>query len=224
MSLFTDIDGSPFLDNAKKFYKAEFLLILEKFCIFYNLIIEQNQQLTNDEDQIRDFIYLNYLRDQQIRDKYGFDYHCECEPKEFGINDGYLDFKICNANIFKNQFEYYIIECKRLDDKNLRGVNGLNAKYISNGILRFVTKKYSLYHRFNAMFGFVVSPLNIEENVNNLNHLLNNNYLQAKTTNAISPIKDIPNYSYQYISEHNDIEENSFDLYHLMFDFSKNMV
>jgi hypothetical protein len=48
--------------------------------------------------------------------------------------------------------EYFGIECKRVNDKD----NDLAKKYVSKGLMRFVTGKYSPGHDWMAMIGFVV--------------------------------------------------------------------
>ena len=115
MNSLEDIDASQF-EDASLFYEMEFVFILNKIYLFCEDIIKKGKYLENNEDKVRDFIYLNYLSNPAIKTKYDLYYHFECEPKEFGSTEGYLDIKICNENIFHNPNEYYIIECKRLDN------------------------------------------------------------------------------------------------------------
>ncbi|PCH99540.1 MAG: hypothetical protein COB76_05465 [Alphaproteobacteria bacterium] len=49
----------------------------------------------------------------------------------------------------------------------------MNAKYIKNGIQRFLTEHYCSYNNFyvNAMIGFITEKINIVENINSINVL-----------------------------------------------------
>lgn len=49
--------------------------------------------------------------------------------------------------------EYFGIECKRVSG---RKSDGLARKYVQNGVLRFVSGKYSPGHQWAAMVGFVI--------------------------------------------------------------------
>src|SRR6266852_5973287 len=63
--------------------------------------------------------------------------------------DGRIDIKITYSFV---ETEYFGIECKRVNDKS----NDLAKKYVSKGLMRFVTGKYSPGHDWMAMIGFVV--------------------------------------------------------------------
>lgn len=56
--------------------------------------------------------------------------------------------------------------------------------------MRFVEKKYSCYHRINAMIGFVVALLDINENVENINYMLTNIFPEANTVQHLKPTSD----------------------------------
>jgi len=223
MMAFENTDASNFLDNARFYYDRELLNILDKIVICYGLILANGELVSNNEDSIRDYIHCNYLNNIEVRTRLNFSYHFECEPKEFGTNDGYLDIKVFNENIFANPSEYYIIECKRLDAINPKGKTGLNAKYISDGILRFINKKYSSFHRVNGMIGFIVEDMDLDDNIANINHVIENHYPDANTIKYLTSNNSIVNCSYLYDSEHSDIENNKLKLYHLMLNFSANM-
>lgn len=63
--------------------------------------------------------------------------------------DGRIDIKIVYSFV---ETEYFGIECKRVNDKG----NDLAKKYVSKGLMRFVTGKYSPGHDWMAIIGFVV--------------------------------------------------------------------
>jgi hypothetical protein len=63
--------------------------------------------------------------------------------------DGRIDIKIIYSFV---ESQYFGIECKRVNDKG----NDLAKKYVSKGLMRFVTGKYSPGHEWMGMIGFVV--------------------------------------------------------------------
>jgi len=125
----------------------------------------------------------------------------------------------------------YIVECKRLNTTNPKGATGLNAEYVKNGICRFSTGYYSSYFGCSAMFGFLVEPVNTQKDiVNNINSMLNTNFIDAQgqsvNANAIQRMQYenfADGYSYSYVSKHTYCSGDELVLYHLMFDFSKNI-
>ncbi len=197
--------------------------------VVYNTIIRENIKLPNDENLIRDE-FLNYLKCSIFKKKFAlanliFD-------KETSENTGRADIRVLpTKDEYVNDEAYYLIECKRLDNKNVLGKTGLNAEYIKNGICRYVYGYYSTFYNVNATFGFVVEQMNITTNLNNINSLLPNTYINQQkclvNANATQNItyNDFANgYPYSYLSKHNHNSGKEITLYHLMFDFSKNIV
>jgi len=170
----------------------------------------------------RNCLVIKYLKNNSIRkitDLSGFLF--ERESPEDNTN-GRVDIKICTPKTFRKTEAYYIIECKRLDNENTKGDSGLNAEYIKEGIYRFITKKYSSYHRINAMIGFIVENMEIQKNKDDINFLLNKlSDYDCKTTKYLSNENFIPNFEFHYSSEHKDIKNENIMLYHTMLDFSK---
>ncbi|MCK5201682.1 MAG: hypothetical protein KAR21_25185, partial [Spirochaetales bacterium] len=136
---------------------------------------------------------------------------------------GYLDYKISTENTFIETEAYYIIECKRLNNKTLTGTSGLNGEYIKNGILRFVIRKYTSFYGLNGMIGFIVESMDIDGNIQNINMLLENDFKHSNTKDKLEPAIFIDNFKFSYSSLHEDIEGNKIKLFHLMFDFSRNI-
>lgn len=222
------LDASSFnYSRTRKYSNFEF--ILTKCVIVYNLILNSGINLTNDENLIRDE-FLKYLKD--------FDFKVKNElrhlifDKEVPETTGRVDIRILpTKDEYVNDRAYYIIECKRLNATNLKGTTGLNAEYVKNGICRFSTGYYSSYFGCSAMFGFLVEPVNIQEGiVNNINSMLNTNLINAQdqsvNANATQQMQyeNFANgYSYSYVSKHTHSSGNELVLYHLIFDFSKNI-
>lgn len=219
--IFTELNASGYEYNGV-FYNAEFEDILSKIIICYNLMIADNVSLTNDENTIRDVLLINYLKDNSIRKKIKLtDYLFDREvPEDRSI--GRTDLKIQTLNTFQDTSAYYIIECKRLNNINLTGTTGLNAKYIKDGMYRFASTTYSTHYKTNGMIGFVIDPMDINTNVVSINNLLANNFLEANTTQNLQYREILTDFDFSYCSCHN-VSEDSVVLYHLMFNFSQNI-
>lgn len=216
-------DASSF-EQTPFIYEKEFENILIGIIACYQMMIKDNVIVPNDENKIRNIIFNNYLHKTEIRDRIGFTDNYIFDRESPEDNDmGRVDIKISTPNRFKEERAYYIIECKRLDNQNLTGVSGLNAKYIIEGINRFVERKYSAYYRINGMIGFVVEQMDICANITNINNLLKNHFVGVNTETILTLLDFIKDFKYQYYSIHKDIEDNKIKLYHLMFDFSENM-
>jgi hypothetical protein len=205
-------------------YINEFQSVLNGIFVCYTMMLNDNIEVPNDENEIRNTLLIKYLKNDEKREitglsgKFIFDREV---PEDNSA--GRTDIKIQTINTLKKTDAYYIIECKRLDNKNTTGISGLNAEYIKNGIYRFVTKHYSTYHRVNAMLGFVVEKMDINKNIDNINSLLQKHFTNCKTTRFIEKESFISNFEFHYSSEHNDCDGDVFTLYHLMFDFSDNI-
>jgi len=219
--IFTELNASGYEYNGI-FYNAEFEDILSKIITCYNLMLADNVLFTNDENVIRDVLLINYLKDNAIRKKIKLtDYLFDREvPEDRSL--GRTDIKIQTLNTFQDASAYYIIECKRLDATNTTGTTGLNAKYIENGIYRFVSSYYSTHNRTNGMIGFVVESIDINKNVSSINNLLTTSFLDANTTHNLQYREIVADFDFSYCSYH-DVDGNNLVLYHLMFDLSKNV-
>ena len=188
-------------------------------------MIDNGDIVPNKEVEIRDVLYNKYLNNNEVRGQVGLNYNIDCEPAEYrnGKCSGYIDLKIFSGNSLTDTSAYYIIECKRLDNQNLNGTTGLNAEYIKNGIMRFVSGQYSTNKYLNGMIGFVVEQMDIPANITNINKLLRENFSDANTETVLTFHNFIKDLKYQYYSIHKDIKDRKIKLYHLMFDFSANI-
>src|SRR5690349_10381103 len=139
---FTELDASRYEYNGK-FYNAEFEFVLTRIILCYYLMLKDNVKLPNDENKIRDALLLNYLKNNKIRQDIDLtDYLFDREVPE-DRTKGRTDLKIQSINTFLDTDAYFIIECKRLDDINITGINGLNGKYVGGGMFRFASSTYS---------------------------------------------------------------------------------
>ncbi|HNY45036.1 MAG TPA: hypothetical protein PKH15_10150 [Bacteroidales bacterium] len=227
--IFEGISATNF-EHSGSFYENEFEDILRGIFVCYQCIILSGAKLPNDENHIRDEILLKYLKNDSFKEQHFnlASYHFDKETIE---NSGRADIRILPVNPYVGDKAYYIIECKRLNNQNLSGTTGLNSEYVKNGICRFViTNYYSTYFGVNGMIGFVVDNLDIANNIANINSFLDKDLINDKkeTVNAMA-VQEIKqkelceNFQYSYTSKHKTSSEKEIILYHLMFDFSKNI-
>ena len=219
--MFDELNASGFTHNSS-FYNAEFEEVLSKIILCYNIMVKDNVSLINDENKIRDVLLIKYLKDNSIRKKieltnYLFDREV---PEDISI--GRTDIKVQTLNTFKDTSAYYILECKRINASNVSGTTGLNAKYIKNGICRFISETYSTYNKTNGMLGFIVQGIDIHKNIECINLLLNDSFKESSTVHLLKKKEIIPEFDFSYYSLHKS-NENEISIYHLMFDFSKNI-
>ena len=222
------LDASSFnYSQTRKDLYLEF--VLTKCIIVYNTILNSGISLVNDENLIRDE-FLKYLKDYDFKVKNELTHLIF--DKEIQEITRRVDIRILpTKDEYVNDSAYYIIECKRLNAANLKGLRGLNAEYVKNGICRFSTGYYSSYFGCNAMFGFLVEPVNTQKDiVNNINSMLNIDFINAQgqsvNANATQQMQHenfAGGYSYSYMSKHTHSSGNELTLYHLMFDFSNNI-
>jgi len=209
--------------NNSSFYLVEFIKLLKKIVLCYNMMIATEIQMPDDENVIRDYLLFNYLKNDDIRREIELtNYIFDREVPEDN-NEGRTDIKIQTIQSFIETKAYYIIECKRLNNRNLRGSSGLNSEYIRNGIFRFVGEKYSSYCGVNGMMGFIVEDIDIEGNTDNLNYVNEQYFPETNTEQGLQKVDCVEGYEYIYKSRHKTLSGNNLILYHLMLDFSDNI-
>jgi hypothetical protein len=215
------LDAPPFEYNVS-YFNIEFENILGKIIICYDLMIANGVVLPNDENKIRNELTFNYLNKNEVRKQIDIGKYLFEPESPTKDNSGRTDIKIISEKTFEDTDAYYVIECKRLDNDNQTGKTGLNGKYISNGIVRFTNeKKYQFYNNTAGMIGFVVSEMDIHQNVTCINHLLQNTLTKTKTREGLIRKQIISNFDYSYFSIHK-VGKSTKTIYHLMFDFSGN--
>lgn len=224
--MFENINATNF-GYSSSFYINEFEDILRGIIVCSNCINSSGIALPNNENEIRNVMLKDYLKVESFK-KAHFNlasYHFDYETIE---NTGRADIRILPVKQYINDEAYYIIECKRLNNQNLTGMTGLNAEYVKNGICRFVTGYYTSFFRINGMIGFVVDNLDIDKNITHINSFLNKDLTNDRRENVnampiqeIMPIEINEDFKYSYTSTHQTVSQNEITLYHLMFNFSK---
>jgi len=148
--------------TASENYHFQFKELLLSIYDSYLLIIRDGVVVAKNENKIRDILVDEYLS-SNIKN-YVF-------KKEEQNNLGRVDIYIIDT--FTDEKPHFIIECKLLDNKNRDGKDGLNGKYVQNGIHRFLTEHYYLENSFktNSMIAFIVVDIGIEDNIESINKL-----------------------------------------------------
>jgi len=205
----SSIKANEFL-TSKMNYITRFKELLKEIYQNYELLIKDKIKVPKKENIIRDVLVDNYF--SKNISNYTFKKE---EPNNLGRVDIFVQETLTDDN------PNFIIECKVLDCENINGIEGLNAKYIKNGIQRFLTEHYFLENDFkiNAMIGFVVSKLDIVVNIDSINRLtkkLLNNLIVVKQ----SIVLESDNLYKSIYTTYNDKE---FTIYHQMMDFSLNI-
>jgi hypothetical protein len=89
--------------------------------------------------------------------------------------------------------------------------------------MRFTNeKKYPFCENTAGMIGFVVSKIDIHENINCIKQLLQNTFTQINTEKELTEKQIAPDFEYSYYSNHK-VGKFTKIIYHLMFDFSDNI-
>lgn len=204
------LDANSYL-LAKPHYEIQFKDILTDIFVCYGKMITDNIKIPRNENKIRDVLVDNYLR--IWLSEYTF-------KKEEKNHLGRVDIFIVD-NLIDTK-PNFILECKLLDNKNIDGKDGLNGKYIQNGILRFLTEHYYLDNGYNtnAMIGFIIQDLTISSNIQSINCLsekMFKNIVEIKQPITLEQ-RSIYESAYQTGKPQKD-----FHVYHLMMDFSNNL-
>lgn len=186
-----------------EYQQKDLKFILNALYMCYSKIITSDIFVNNNENDIRDiFISDQYLDNHILKQElnlieFKFD-------KEIQTRDGRADIRVLNMiDEMKGKYKpYYYIECKRI-----KGDKTYNEYYTKNGIDRFINGKYPTYLNENAMIGFIVKKIDIEDNSTKIAGLYKHNFIN--------------NFPYSYVSKHITKENEKITLYHLMLDFSK---
>ena len=172
--------------------------------------------MPNHEVGIHNRLYKNYLENNKILrslalKEYFFDEEVLQIDENFNTK-GRIDLKVYHNKDREIRREaYYTIELKRIDGKS-----HLNKEYVKSGIERFTSEKYECFFNIFGMIGFVVSPIDINNNVMKINEILQNDC----TITTISPLQIEPFSSYAYKSKHKTLSGRTLETHHQFWDFS----
>lgn len=157
------MDASVFGYN-EAYYRSQLRGILHDICLTYEQIIQSGVKLPNNENIIRNefgkyFSCQNYKMTTSTARYYYYDYEVSLQN-----TSGRVDMRFLSPNCYAVQDYFFGIECKRLDGKM-----HLSKEYVVNGIRRYTTGKYPSNLGCNAMLGFIVCPVNLDDTVKYVN-------------------------------------------------------
>ena len=206
-----------------KLYEKKFSKILE-LCIYSHSQMLKNETQLNDKDEetLRSMLK-TYMQNNRGNFKLG-NYHIDSESAEIDECTyktlGYCDLKITipDNNEWSNETEkYFIIECKRLD-----GSVNKNKLYISQGIHRFITEKYSKNMNIGGMIAFVENNKGAIKDINEIVEDINKKLIEDfrhLADEKLFPYTVIENFVNSYQSKHDIRYKNrTIKLTHLFFD------
>lgn len=180
-----------------------------------------NITLNNLEEDIRDYLFVNYLNNDDVMEQVGLsEFRFFSEVPEHYKNSkpkGRTDLQVISLNMFKYRKKYFTIECKRID-----GSKRLNRYYIENGIKRFVLPNplYPSVFTINCMFGFVVKNIDIDANAQEISKLQADEYQEIKGKRIFAEAGISDKHKYTYESEYFIEDAPDILLYHVFYDFS----
>ena len=202
--------------KAADIYRHELKAVVELIIHCYP-IVKQDSTFQYDEDTIRN-IFVKSIRNN--KSKYDLGYLLfEVETGEVDPNNqiiGYIDIKVVNVGNrdLADEDEYLCFECKRLDGKSK-----LTNRYVTEGIYRYVSDKYSSKMPLAGMIGFIEGG-NPEAIIKKVNEVLKKSKNIA-TIMYLENDKTLLDSKCLYKSTHKRSSSN-IDIFHLMFDFSNN--
>lgn len=177
-------------------------------------------KIKNLEEDIRDYLFHNYLNNDDVMEKVGlseFRFFSEV-PENYQNNKpiGRTDLQVISIDMFKYRKKYFTIECKRID-----GSKRLNRYYIEKGIKRFTNPKplYPSHFGVNCMLAFVVKEIHIDKNVGEINNLQQKYYKDIRIKRTISPSTISVKHKHTFESEY-FLDETDILLLHISYDFS----
>lgn len=195
---------------SEAYYQAQLKGLLHDISVVYGLIQRSGVRLPNDENTIRNE-FGRYFSDQSYKvtsttaKDYYYDYEVSLQKTA-----GRVDMRFLSPNCLAVQDYFFGIECKRLDGKR-----HLSREYVLNGIRRFTTGKYPSCLGCNAMLGFIVCPIDLDETVGYVNdNLTNEEHLQQLGR----PTAETAGFESHHTSPHQLV------LYHLWMSFAELIV
>jgi hypothetical protein len=205
--------------NNIAFENGLFSLIIVHLCQCSHEMMETckatGNALYNHEDKITNRLVANHLNFNDLRLRFILQ-----SPETFIANGdnykGRCDIRVVSDDWFRNQNDYYLVECKRID-----GGDYLNRQFVSEGISRFVVSppKYPSYHKRNIMFGYVVQAIDIPDNTVKIDQLQGELLVGVLSAKFLLVRNESAEF-YYYSCEYQSNTINSIELAHLLYDFS----
>ena len=127
-----------------------------------------------------------------------------------------VDFTFHADRYPRDQRWYLGVEAKKLGSSDSR----LARLYVNQGVLRFVTGKYSLGHDHSVMLGYVVTGP-IDGAATRVKTAMDRNAVKTQQCSEFSPLRGSYNHPYVYSSGHLQLNaQEPFKVVHLFVDLS----
>lgn len=203
--------------KGHEYYKVTFYKIIKLLIYSYKRIIKDRKfKTTDNEDFLRNILVKDYL--VVYRQKFQLEYYYfHTEPAIIDSNyksSGFIDIKVGTTGRSINPDDYYIFECKRLDESIGRG-----RAYVDDGIYRFISGKYFSDSPFAGLIGFIQHGdlKRILENIENI--MKEDDFL--KENDLLENIEIEKSFKNIYYSNHDRCNTlGEIEIYHIMFDYS----
>jgi hypothetical protein len=162
--------------------------------------------------QHRDLVKLPVKIDREIPE----------DDLQTGEEKGRIDLLFTSAERIREDV-YFAFECKKLnkiDSKNK--TNSLAREYVKEGMMRFVTGKYSSSVNNGGMIGYVMDG-NTDTAIGAVNRNINHNriHLRISNSNSLLPSSLIPSNSEIKETQH-DLDGRNFMIHHLFLPITSN--
>ena len=170
----------------------------------------------NSENRITNRLFHDYLEKEHVHQLFHFQLQSpENYNPETDLYRGVGDIRVVPWNMLTVPKACFLIECKRID-----GSPPLNREYIKEGVQRFIEEspKYKSYFGRSIMLGYVVSSIDIPENVLEIDKRLAE-LVDGVSVGNLVLVRHNSDW-YVYSSESTSGGGVSIILDHLFFDFS----
>ena len=178
--------------------------------------VASGNMLHNNEDKITNRLVEEYLNKGRNIIRYIVQ-----APENYNSDEdeyrGRVDIKVCALDrFFIDAHDYYIIECKRIN-----GGNDLNKKYVTDGVSRFTSNppKYHSFRHRNMMLGYVVSSIDIPENLKVIDRL-QRTLLDNCSSEGFTLIQKVEREHYIYSCQYKVLGD-VVELFHIFYNYSK---
>ncbi|MCK4981423.1 MAG: hypothetical protein KAS17_00795 [Victivallaceae bacterium] len=195
---------------------SEFIKCAYRFLIIAYTQLINNNYVAGNENNIRD----NLVKLAKKNKDYNLPFRWITEFPDIERNNR-IDIDLATPASLKDDSLAIKIECKIVGEDKYIDTTKSFARIESptNGIMSFITGKYSPEMCLAGMIGFIKTG-NINEKILKLKWRLDN-HNDIKTTKNVTTYTLIDNFDYSYMSEHERVNLPNIGLYHLFFDFTQ---
>lgn len=219
------LNADCFIRKNENIYMQKFKVVLE-LCLFSHSQMMHEDKITNDlEEEVLSNKLNNFLEQNKGLFKLGqYTFVRESAEinKKTSKTKGYTDIRVSipNPSEFSSGTLSFIIECKIIDSYSRK-----NKLYIEEGILRFISGKYSENMNVGGMIGFIRIAENRKKSnnsktdkiIDNINYKLVNDY-KRPNSEELAKIHVMDKFDSLFISKHSRTSLSNINLFHMLLD------